>query len=215
MFSKLRDKLLDPHYGRPYGFIGQYVGKQMARDHLPENSWTVGLLDIQPTDWVLEIGFGAGVAVEMVNEKLGKGGKIAGIDFSKTMVRTATKRNTLASKQGRVDLRFGDAIALPYSPRTFHKVYSIHSIYFWREPQIALKEIYRVLKPNGMVVLTILPKERWNENNPDMTVGTPTCIPYSGSELCHRLRAVGFTTTHIEDNRHPEHRSNYSVIALK
>jgi len=38
----------------------------MARQHRPENAWTVSLLDAQPADCILEVGFGPGIAIEML-----------------------------------------------------------------------------------------------------------------------------------------------------
>jgi arsenite methyltransferase len=142
-------------------------------------------------------------------------GWVAGVDFSKTMVSAASQRCADAIRAGRVDLRLGDATHLPFADATFDKAFSIHSIYFWGEPVTALKEIYRVLKPGGKFVLTVLPKERWNEGNPDAPVGTPECRPYSGEELRALLSGVGFAQTQIEADTQRELRSNYSVIAHK
>jgi ubiquinone/menaquinone biosynthesis C-methylase UbiE len=61
---------------------------------------------------------------------------------------------------------------LPFEDNRFDKAFSIHSIYFWEQPKNVLKEINRVLKPTGKIVLTVLPKEKWKSNNPDQGLGT-------------------------------------------
>ena len=134
----------------------------------------------------------------------GSHGCVCGIDFSKTMLAAAMRRNAAAVRDGRVDLRLGDAADLPFAPGRFDKVFSIHSIYFWRQPVEVLKNVLRVLKPGGMLVLTILPKERWNLDNPDAPVGTPDCIAYSGDEL-RELCQQGwfFHDTRIEADTNP------------
>jgi ubiquinone/menaquinone biosynthesis C-methylase UbiE len=205
-------RYLDGQYRRPSGLVGRWVGAKMAEQHQPENQWTINLLDLQPNDKVLEVGFGPGIAVQAAAERANF---VAGVDFSKTMVGAASRRNAEAIRAKRVDLLLGDAKQLPFEDNFFDKAFSIHSIYFWQEPLTALKEIYRVLKPKGKVVLTVLPKERWNEGNPDAPVGTPECRPYTGEELSNLLRQAGFSQTQIKSDANRELRSNYSVIAQR
>ena len=206
-------RYIDGQYRQPSGLVGRWIGGRMARQHRPENLWTVNLLDVQPADHILEIGFGPGIAIAAVTQRASNG-LIAGIDFSPTMVATARQRNAAAIRAGRVDLRMGDAAYLPLSDNSFDKAYSIHSIYFWMKPLAALSEIYRVLKPGGRLILTVLPKEKWNPENPD-AAGTPECIPYTGSDLKKMLGSVGFSDITITADPRAEFPSNYSVIGCK
>lgn len=208
-------RIIDSQYGRPSGLLGRWIGHRMARQHVPENLWTVSLLDAQSHDRILEIGFGPGLAVEKLSTHVTEG-LIAGIDFSRTMVSAANTRNAQAVREGRVKLRYGDAIRLSYDNASFDKAYSIHSIYFWRRPAGSLKEIHRVLKPHGFLVMTILPKEKWNAADPEKPIGTPDCTPYSGEELRTMLLKAGFTSTRIAiDTSDKSSPSNYSVIGVK
>jgi SAM-dependent methyltransferase len=204
-------KYIDAQYRQPSGLVGRWIGSKMAQQHRPENRWTVNLLDVQPGDHILEVGFGPGIAVEEVASRVAQ---VTGIDFSKAMVAAARKRNAAAIRSGRVDLRFGDATSLPFSNGAFDKAYSIHSIYFWPDPMTALGEIYRVLKTGGLLVLTVLPKEKWNPANPELA-GTPECKPYSGEELKTMLGKIGFINLRIETDSRSDVPSNYSVIGYK
>jgi SAM-dependent methyltransferase len=208
------EKIINAQYRRPNGWLGQFIGNRMARDHKPENLWTVSLLQAEPTDHILEIGFGAGVAIQELAGIITQG-CIAGIDFSKTMVDAARRRNATAIRHGCVDLRYGDAVDLPFADNAFDKAFSIHSIYFWPQPLKVLEEVGRVLKSNGMLAITILPKEKWNANNPNTPVGTPDCKPYSGGELAHLLTTAGFSHIQIQTDTNPAYRSNFSVIGLR
>ena len=208
-------RIIDGQYRRPSGLLGRWIGRRMAQQHVPENLWTVSLLDAQPRDRILELGFGPGLAVEKLATKVTEG-VVAGIDFSRTMVAVANTRNAEAVRAGRVKLRYGDALRLPYDNASFDKAYSIHSIYFWRKPAGSLKEIHRVLKPGGFLVMTILPKEKWNAGDPEKPIGTPDCTPYSGEELKNMLLKAGFSSTRIEvDTSDKASSSNYSVVAIK
>ncbi len=209
---------LDSQYRRPFGEVGRRVGEAMARDHLPENLWTVAQLNPQPSDSILEVGFGPGTALSELLKTLTHG-SVAGIDFSETMVTLARERNASAIGEDRADLRYGEATHLPFEDTAFDKAFSIHSIYFWPRPLLALKEFYRVLKPGGLLVLTILPKEKWPRNVPGapLDCGTPECTPYFAYELQAMLEEAGFSTTHIAfdpafQNANP---SNFSILATK
>jgi ubiquinone/menaquinone biosynthesis C-methylase UbiE len=70
------------------------------------NDWAVSLLKLQPTDRVLEIGFGPGVAIQKMSEFV-KEGLIWGIDHSEVMLRQASKRNKEAISADRVRLLLG------------------------------------------------------------------------------------------------------------
>jgi hypothetical protein len=59
MYHRLQSSL-DAHHVHPRGIVGRYVGARMARQHQLETDWTLSLLQLSPTDRVLEIGFGAG-----------------------------------------------------------------------------------------------------------------------------------------------------------
>src|SRR5688572_25002621 len=97
-------RIIDSQYRRPSGLLGRWIGRRMAQQHVPENMWTVSLLEAQPHDRILEIGFGPGLAVEELAPKVTEG-LIAGIDFSRVMVAAANTRNAEAVRAGRVKLR--------------------------------------------------------------------------------------------------------------
>jgi ubiquinone/menaquinone biosynthesis C-methylase UbiE len=208
--ATIAERILDSQYRRPSGWLGEWIGMQMARDHRPENLWTVQVLNAQPDDQILEIGFGAGVAIQEL-ARIVRQGSISGVDFSRTMLAAARRRNAAAVRAGKVKLYDGVADDLPFESETFDKVFSIHSVYFWPDALAALREIRRVLKPGGILVLTILPKGLWNVDQPDMPVGTPECKPYSANELEVLLMKAGFRSTRVEADPNLSHRSNTSV----
>jgi ubiquinone/menaquinone biosynthesis C-methylase UbiE len=204
-------KYIAGQYRRPTGLVGRWIGQKMVEQHRPENLWTVDLLDVQPADHILEIGFGGGFAIEQVAQHLTYG-QISGVDFSGTMVHTASRRNQRAINAGRVNLRQGDAAKLPFQEATFDKVFSINCLYFWTEPLAALQGIYRVLKPGGMLVITLLLTERWPGEIP---TPTPTFRAYSGAELRDLVSRAGFINTRLETDPNLENRSSGSVIGYK
>ncbi len=199
------ETVVSRHYSRPAGIIGRIAGNRMVKQHEPENIWSVSLLAVQPTDSILEIGFGAGATIQQLTA-LASEGYVAGVDFSQTMVNVARKRNAKAVKAGRVELKYGNAANLPFVDKHFDKVLSIHSLYFWLDPLKAFAEILRVLKSEGTVTLTLLPRERW----PGGGEGTAECRVYSGEDIARMLIEVGFSSTSIE----PGDRKLFREIAV-
>lgn len=154
IFKRIEASLLAGQHGHPTGMIGRMLGERMVRQHVPETTWTIELLDLKPEDHVLELGFGAGRAIELVAARVSNG-RIAGVDISQEMVRSASRRNARAIKAGQVSLRLGDLVALPYPDSQFDKIFTIQTFYFWSDISQALAEVFRVLKPGGDLVVTL------------------------------------------------------------
>lgn len=60
-------------------------------------------MDVQPSDRVLEIGFGPGIAVREIARRATRG-QVVGIDRSAVMCAQAARRNAAAIRAGRVSL---------------------------------------------------------------------------------------------------------------
>ncbi|MBD7964789.1 class I SAM-dependent methyltransferase [Fictibacillus sp. Sa2CUA10] len=146
-------EFIDQNYQTPKGLVGTYIVEKMVRQHKPETEWTIGLLDLQDQDCVLELGCGAGYAIQMISERY-LVQEIVGIDLSATAIRSATARNKKTMNNERTKLIQADFKDLPFPDKMFNKVYSIQTIYFWNEINTIVSEIYRVLMSGGMVVIT-------------------------------------------------------------
>jgi ubiquinone/menaquinone biosynthesis C-methylase UbiE len=138
--------------GNPSGILGRAIAWIMVRETAALNARAVELIDIGPSDHVLEVGYGHGATVERI-AALATQGRVAGVDVSESMTRLAIHRNRKGVVDGRVDLRTGDCASLPFGDGQFDKALSIHTVYFWKEPLACLREISRVLRPGGRFVL--------------------------------------------------------------
>ncbi len=151
-----RPEFLARHGRRPEGWFGSLLANLMAWETSKENDTALALLEIRPGDRVLEIGFGHGRSIGAA-AKLTRGGLVAGVDFSPSMVAMARRRNRTLVDQGLVDLRQGDSLRLPFENNSFDRAWSVHTVYFWDEPVAHMKEVRRVLKEGGRFVLGFRP----------------------------------------------------------
>jgi ubiquinone/menaquinone biosynthesis C-methylase UbiE len=144
-------------FGKPTGWIGWWIGQLMAVKNRRRSEWAIKLLEIQPSDRILEVGFGSGADIRRVS-KLATYGFVAGIDRSEIMVKQAKKRNAAAIRAKRVELQYASASSIPYKDETFDKIFAINVTQFWTEPLEVLAELRRVLKPGGSIALVIQPR---------------------------------------------------------
>ena len=164
-------------FGRPRGFLGKLGGIIMARTNEECGSWVIKLLDIGPSESVLEVGFGPGVIIQRLSNLAGH---VAGIDPSHEMLQQARVRNAEAIGSGRVDLRHGSVETLPFDNNTFDKAIAINSMQVWPDAGAGLREIWRVMKSDGRIAFGF--------------------TPYSGQRsegLTETVIAAGFTDAHI------------------
>jgi ubiquinone/menaquinone biosynthesis C-methylase UbiE len=122
------------------------------------NHWVVSLLQIEPDDRVLEIGFGPGIAVQAL-ARLATEGVVCGLDHSEEMLRQATRRNAAAIQAGRVDLRLGSVEHLPSFGEPFAKILAVNTMGFWNQPLRRLEELRRLLRPGGRIAIAHQPRD--------------------------------------------------------
>jgi SAM-dependent methyltransferase len=146
-------------FARPRGRVGWLVGHVMALKNGAMNRAALDRLDPRPGERVLEIGYGPGRMLKAVARRL-EGGFAAGLDHSEVMARQAARRCRRLIRQGRVEVRCGGVSAIPYADESFDKVYAVNCFQFWPDPVGDLKEVRRVLRPGGRLVLTIRAAER-------------------------------------------------------
>lgn len=178
-----RDVIGQGHY--PRGAAGSVTGWVFA--HRPSNRqrnrWAVSLLDVQPADQVLEIGFGPGIAVAELARA--GAGHVYGVDHSGVMLRQASRRNAAAIRAGRVTLIRASVDQIPpafHGP--FDAILAVNSLAFWPAPAERLAELRRRLAPGGRIAIASQPR------CPGATADTSRS---AALEIENLLRDAGFT----------------------
>ena len=137
---------------RPRGWAGRLLVREMNRAHGQMTDWALSQLSVQESRALLDIGCGGGGALLRLSE-LAPQAELHGIDYSPQSLSVATWTNRRLIEQGRVFLREADVSDLPYDDGHFDLVVAINSHYFWSDLAGGLREIMRVLQPDGMVTL--------------------------------------------------------------
>jgi len=100
---------------------------------------------------VLDCGTGTGVMIRPLLSQLSLSPKVHGIDLSTGMLSAAKSE----LENGGVDVRLqvADARELPFADRSFDMVISAHMLEHLPEPGEGLREIARVLRPQGLLLI--------------------------------------------------------------
>ncbi len=196
---------------QPHGWFGSLVMSRMLdRGNRKIADSTLELLQLEPGHQVLEIGFGGGYALSRLAERL-SAGVATGVDVSPEMVARARSRFARQIDSGRLRIQVGDACRLPFPDAAFDRVFTVNTIYFWREVMAGLGEIRRVLKPDGLAAISIRSKERMQRSA--LTRYDAFERLFSPEELVEVMREARFREIRL-DHRDQGSRWADQVIAL-
>jgi len=112
------------------------------------NPFSLG--NIRPGATVLDFGCGAGLDLFVAGRLVGEDGKVCGIDLTEEMVVRARENLALAGIAN-FEIKKVDSEAIPYDDRAFDVVISNGVINLSPRKENSLAEIYRVLKPGGVL----------------------------------------------------------------
>ncbi|MDX2455240.1 class I SAM-dependent methyltransferase [Desulfosarcina sp.] len=186
---------LSGQLSHPRGIAGRIIAFLMNHTNAKMYGMAFDLLDVQPRDRLLEIGFGNGKYLRRAL-MLAPGGRVAGIDWSGTMVQSARRRNRPFVDSGRIEIQKAGVDLIPYPDRLFDKVFTLNTLYFWQAPEKAFHEIHRVLKPGGVLVLGMNTRKAMEKSHYDRRYFTF----YHQEEVERLLNECGFgNVLHVYD----------------
>ncbi|XP_072419254.1 uncharacterized methyltransferase YdaC-like [Chiloscyllium punctatum] len=152
LFDHLTKQLSEPTQG-PWGWMVKKILE--GKGKLVEVN-AVKLCDIQPESVVLELGFGPGLGLQEAAKRLTlPKGKLYGLDYSEYMYRVASRRLQPDIQTGKVTLFHGSVEHIPLEDNVVDRVFHCNCYYYWPDLQSGCREIYRVMKPGGLMVTTL------------------------------------------------------------
>ncbi len=142
----------------PQGDAGIKTGEMMASSNENMIFRTIDLLGLSVDEEVLEIGHGSASHLNALMRKA-SGLEYTGIDISLTMIEEAKRINSALIDAGSVSFHLSDGLHIDFSDNQFDKIFTVNTLYFWKDPKAYAQEIYRVLKPGGSFCLAIATKD--------------------------------------------------------
>ena len=179
--SPRKDKILQRHLGLPPHLLSTSLLPWSGLEEV------VAALRLSPGDLLLDLACGrGGYGLEVVRRT---GCRLVGVDFSAEAVRQA--RELAARQDSRAEFRVGDLAATGLPPGSVDAVLCVDAVQFADEPDSVHRELSRVLRPGGRVVLTC-----WEPTTLDGD-GAPERL--RDVHLEARLQRAGFEDVEVQD----------------
>ena len=137
---------------KPEGFWGKLMLRSMNKGHHALTDWALAYVDPKNGCRALDIGCGGGRTVSKLCDLVGSG-KVTGVDYSALCVKKSEKLNSKNVLCGRAEFRQASVSELPFAEDSFDLVTGIETYYFWPDKLNDLKEVRRVMRRNGTLLL--------------------------------------------------------------
>ena len=184
---------LGDQYRCPTGRRGRLVAKIMNQHHEQLTIWGLEKVTICADYVILDVGCGGGKTISKLAE-LAPQGKVYGIDYSVDMVTFSKKINKTLIVQNRAEIIKGPVEKINFKDDFFDLVTAVETYYFWNNLLIAFKEIYRVLKPGGKLLII---NELLHGVTPAKIVEETHVKLFSLEEIQRFLQSTGFVDVQL------------------
>jgi ubiquinone/menaquinone biosynthesis C-methylase UbiE len=185
---------------KPTGFFGRFTLWRMNKSHSKLTDWGLAHTTVELGFTALDVGCGGGRTINKL-AAIAAQGKVHGIDYSEESVAASRRYNAQAIRFGRVAIYLADVGKLPFQDNTFDLVTGVETHFWWSDIAAGLREIRRVLKPGGALILIA---EVYKDADTTMSRLCEKYAPITGMKMLsideHRdLRAaVGFADVRID-----------------
>lgn len=179
---------------KPDGEAGIQMGEMMNATNIAMTTDCINQLNLKDNDSVLELGHGN---CGHLNYFLSKANDLnyTGLEISSLMSEEAKKINHQFLQKD-VQFLLYDGMKLPFEDSQFDAVFTVNTIYFWKETQEFFKEIYRVLDANGKLLITMADKSFMT----NLPFTKYVFALYEVDEVQNLAEEAGFKLTEIKEN---------------
>lgn len=137
---------------KPHSLLGRFFLWEMGQRHMNLTGWGLSHVAIKRDFRILDVGCGGGRTVAKL-AAMATTGSVSGLDYSRASVAASLRTNRAAVADGRVAIYHGSVSSLPFPDRHFDLVTAVETHFYWPNLTADLREIRRVLKPDGKVVI--------------------------------------------------------------
>jgi arsenite methyltransferase len=135
----------------PHGLVGWGMGSMLNRANHATVAAAVDALAPVPGQVVADVGFGGGLGLAVLLDRVGPAGRVHGVDISRVMIDRARRGHRRAVADGRLVLHEASMTDLPIADASVHAAMTVNTSYF--VPDSVFAELTRVVSPAGRLVL--------------------------------------------------------------
>jgi ubiquinone/menaquinone biosynthesis C-methylase UbiE len=156
---------------------------------------TIDLIQLQPGEAVLDVGCGTGTLALVAKKRVGKTGRVCGVDPSASLL--AGARRKAARARLPIDFQLGGIEQIPFPDQSFDAVLSTFMLHHLSDDlkRRGLTEIMRVLKPEGRLLVIDFKHPEEYQAQPEQFGGGEIDI----QNLPAHLKEAGFSQVESED----------------
>ncbi len=137
---------------KPSRWIGRPFAWLMNSSHSNLTDWGLQHVQIEKNFTVLDIGCGGGRTIQKL-AAVATEGKVYGVDYAQGSVAASRNKNAATISGGRVNIQQGSVSQLPLTDNMFDLATAIETQYYWPDLPNDMREILRVLKPGGTLLV--------------------------------------------------------------
>lgn len=141
--------------GHPSGIHGKAIARGLNMGNRGVVLAAVAASEVRAGQSAADLGFGGGVGLRALLDKVGPSGQVHGVEISSTMLQGVRRRFAGDVARGRLILSPGDLTALPLTDASLDAAITTNTVYFVEDLPRAFAEIARVVRPGGRVVVGI------------------------------------------------------------
>lgn len=211
-------KELAKQLGNPAGEIGIEVANMMNATNIGMTKHAIESLNLDKNDVLLELGHGNCGHLSYLM-KQAENLKYFGLEISELMQQEAIKSNQNYIENNLAEFELYNGTEIPFNDESFHKIFTVNTLYFWQNTDLLLNEIHRVLKPNGIFALTFADKS-FMEKLPFTNFGFNLYSLKDTEELLQKnrfkiLKSISQTEQVFSKTNEMVNRTFFTVLAEK
>ncbi len=180
---------------KPTRFVGRLFAEMMNKSHSPLTDWALSHVEVEKSATVLDVGCGGGRTIEKLAQRAAS---VYGVDYAAGSVAASQAHNKRLIGEGRVHVERASVSQLPFQGDRFDLVTAIETQYYWPDVCNDMREIRRVLKPGGRLMVVA---ESYKGGRHDWLLGTV-------------MRLIGSHRLSVDDHRELFESAGYSEVEL-
>jgi len=180
---------------KPTRFVGRLFAWLMNGSHSALTDWALTHLRVDRYAKVLDVGCGGGRTIEKL---AAMATSVYGIDYAAGSVAASCAHNKRLIEEGRVHVERASVSRLPFTDDFFDLVTAVETQYYWPDLLNDMREIRRVLRPGGDLMVVA---ESYKGGRHDWLLGTV-------------MKLIGSHRMSVEDHRALFTAAGYTEIEL-